>query len=403
MSDDKVEENLATAIVPAAVATVPAQVPETALVLAEQATSSKGDIVVAVPPKKTANAPKVLTPEEIKRKRFEDAMPYFTKFVNLLTEILDGYKSYKNSASDQVNKRFATFKGFYESAKADDDLDEFLALIYKTYLEVKLSIREDKEVKGDWLGKELPPLKLNIQVDKKQQPPIVMLSSIYNRANELREYREKQVQTALAAKTGMNKSDMDSMIDALRKEYPDLDYIYKFYLYLLYLYKLVVKDEKDLGTITERITTLEIMLDIKDGTASNIGSSTGILEIASKFAKQAGFDIPTDKIPTDKLNKTFDNLLNSKALSGMFGKVASNMKGQSFEKAIGGAMETLATPESINAIKESHKEFLGDDYDPAKEPEMDTAALSNFAKGFVKLTSDISKVAPKKASSKSEI
>lgn len=345
---------------------------------------------------KKVTVEKVLTEEEIKKKKYEDFVPYFTKFINLLSEIIEGYKEVKSVESDQVNKRFTAFKGFYEIAKADDDVDDFWNMIYRSYLDVKISIREDKEVKGEWLGKELPNLKLDISVKKGKQPPIIMLTSIYNRADELREYREKQINVGLATKIS-DKSEIESMIDTVRKEFPDLDYVYKFYLYLLYLYRLVLKEKSDLNTIEERINTLEIMLDIKDGSSKGgLSANSGILNIATKFAKQAGFEIPTDKLPTEKLEKTFDNILNSKALSNMFGNVAKNMKGQSFEKAIGGAMETLAKPESINAIKESHKEMMGDTYNPENEPEVDTAAISNFAKGFAKLTSDMTKLAPKK-------
>lgn len=371
-----------------------------------ESTSTPTNVAVAntttTAPTKTkkVTVEKVLTEEEIKKKKYEEFVPYFTKFINLLGEIIEGYKEVKSVESDQVNKRFTAFKGFYEIAKADDDVDDFWNMIYRSYLDVKISIREDKEVKGEWLGKELPNLKLDISVKKGKQPPIIMLTSIYNRANELREYREKQINVGLATK--IDKSEIEGMIDTLRKEFPDLDYVYKFYLYLLYLYRLVLKEKSDLNTIEERINTLEIMLDIKDGSnGSGLSANSGILSIATKFAKQAGFDIPTDKIPTEKLEKTFDNILNSKALTNMFGNVAKNMKGQSFEKAIGGAMETLAKPESINAIKESHKEMMGDTYNPENEPEVDTAAISTFAKGFAKITSDMAKLAPKKETSSS--
>lgn len=325
--------------------------------------------------------------------RYDSVIPYISRFFDLCKEIMIEYQDriggYRRLEDDPVYKRFKVFVGYFDIAREENELDEFIDVITKSFALVKLYIQEDKELKGDWLEKHAPEWKLTSMMNsKKKVKPIVMISSIYSKAYSVSIKLEEMLKSRLE---GMDKDQQKRMLDALRKEFPGIDYYYNFYLYLLYIYQNLLP-AKDRQCVDERVKDLENLLGLKTNSGSSGINTNGILGLVSNLAKSAGYEIPQEKMPSENdFNNMLGSITNNQKLTGIFSQVVKGMRGaKNIEEVISGATSQLVNKDTMAAIKESCKDVSGkdiniDDSMPGEEQ------ISQFAKSLANMTSTVTK------------
>ena len=336
-----------------------------------------------------------------KEENVEKSEEVISKMVSQMTRFLDicddifteyqnnGHSRYSSINDDPIYKRFKKFSSFYKIAKSDDDVEEFFEMIKGSCQEMFTYIEEDKEVEGDWLNKRIPDWEIKSIEIKKGSKPVISLSNIYKRANTTSEALEAKL---ISKFKGMNKGEAAKMLNAIRKQHPVLDYSYKFYLYLLYLYRTAYPDCPGMTILNKRIKDMEIMLEITDEkTNSTAGSFKGIFDMATNFAKSAGVELPDNQnMPSeDQINKILGSIMGNEGVSSIIGNVAKKVQNSSnMEEAIGKAFGAISEPETINALKSTQKDLMGDEY---KEGDVlpGEKGVNDFAKNMAKMMTQL--------------